>query len=241
MWSTTASVMAAQGADTPSPTRVSRSGEPEGGVAQPQQSHVEQKPIPPQDIEPGVVLVADDDAVNRTIAQGMLVALGYQVVLARDGAEAVTAIAMGDHYVAVLMDCHMPQLDGYAATRAIRALQQGANRRLPIIAFTASPNPHERQHCIAAGMDDFLAKPAQLDVLAVTLNRWTRHRLEVSAPQPLAQPTGSVLDPARLAMLHALKGDDLCRRTTCWTRSSSQHPEPSTASSPLEPAKTTTT
>ncbi len=121
----------------------------------------------------GTVLVVEDNEVNQLVAQGVLESLGYAVVLAGNGVEGVAAHhARGDEFVAVLMDCQMPQMDGYAATRAIRA-QEGPGHRLPVIAMTASAIAGERERCLQAGMDDFLTKPIDVALLASTLQRWT--------------------------------------------------------------------
>ena len=121
----------------------------------------------------GTVLVVEDNEVNQLVAQGVLESLGYAVVLAGNGVEGVEAHrAHGDDFVAVLMDCQMPQMDGYAATRAIREREQ-TGRRVPVIAMTASAIAGERERCLQAGMDDFLTKPIDVALLAATLRRWT--------------------------------------------------------------------
>ncbi|WP_344254629.1 response regulator [Terrabacter carboxydivorans] len=121
----------------------------------------------------GTVLVVEDNEVNQLVAQGVLESLGYAVVLAGNGVEGVEAHrSHGDDFVAVLMDCQMPQMDGYAATRAIRSREQPGHR-LPVIAMTASAIAGERERCLQAGMDDFLTKPIDVALLASTLRRWT--------------------------------------------------------------------
>lgn len=116
------------------------------------------------------VLVVDDNIVNQKIAVMMLERLGHRVDVAADGLEAVEAIARTD-YAAVLMDCHMPGMDGYEATREVRR-RSGGGRRLPIIAMTATTRAEDEQSCLAAGMDDFLTKPVTLEGLARVLERW---------------------------------------------------------------------
>jgi two-component system, sensor histidine kinase and response regulator len=116
-----------------------------------------------------VILVADDDQVNQIVAAGMLEAIGYQSQLVDDGVEVVAAIEQAT-YAAVLMDCQMPRLDGYEATRAIRRREQGGTH-VPIIALTAFSLPGGRETCLAAGMDDYLTKPITITILREALAR----------------------------------------------------------------------
>jgi signal transduction histidine kinase/ActR/RegA family two-component response regulator len=102
------------------------------------------------------ILVAEDNAINQRVALRLLEGMGHDVDVAFDGERAVAAIDRVA-YDLVLMDCQMPKLDGYAATRAIRGLERG--RRVPIVAMTANAMTDDRQRCLDAGMDDFLAKP----------------------------------------------------------------------------------
>lgn len=167
------------------------------------------------------VLVVEDNAVNQLVAESMLLKLGYRVDLVGDGAEAVKATSQ-ETYAAVLMDCHMPVMDGFEATRAIR----GSGRpHLPIIAMTAGAMSEDRERCRAAGMDDYLAKPVDLAQLRTTLLRWVRtpeenpsigaphsvpHVVAAGSPEAVvahAEPR-EVVDPARLEMLRGLGSDD---------------------------------
>jgi two-component system sensor histidine kinase/response regulator len=100
----------------------------------------------------------------------MVSRLGYQVDVAANGADALVAIAAID-YAAVLMDCHMPVMDGFAATKEIRDRQQNGNR-MPIIAMTAAAMSEDRDLCLAAGMDDYVSKPVSLTALDEALSRW---------------------------------------------------------------------
>ncbi len=118
---------------------------------------------------PARILVAEDNIVNQKVASRFIEKLGYLVDVAANGRQAVAAVATG-LYDIVLMDCHMPEMDGYDATRAIRAL--GTEGTIPVIAMTAGAMAWEREKCIAAGMDDFLTKPVRVDVLGETIERW---------------------------------------------------------------------
>ncbi|UVJ40431.1 response regulator [Arthrobacter sp. CJ23] len=143
----------------------------------------------------GLVLVVEDNEVNQLVARSMVAKLGYQVDVVADGAEAVAATAATE-YAAVLMDCHMPVMDGFEATRAIRARSNG-QRRLPVIAMTAGALDEDRDRCLAAGMDDYLTKPVDVDRLDTVLSRWITDAPEPEGGEP-------ALDPARLATLREL-------------------------------------
>ncbi|HJV52580.1 MAG TPA: response regulator, partial [Noviherbaspirillum sp.] len=127
------------------------------------------------------VLVADDNPVNRQVAQRMVQNLGCAVDMAADGEQAL-AMHAAQPYDLILMDCQMPQLDGYQATGRIRALE-GAASRVPVIAVTACATPGEREKCLACGMDDFIAKPVRPHLLAAAIGRWLGAAPE-KAPQP---------------------------------------------------------
>jgi CheY-like chemotaxis protein len=121
----------------------------------------------------GRVLVAEDNLVNQMVIRSLLEKLGLQVDLVADGQQALDAVQQGHPAQVVLMDLHMPVLDGYAATAAIRQWEatRGQPRR-PIIALTADAFEEDRQRCLAQGMDDFLSKPIELGTLHATLQRW---------------------------------------------------------------------
>jgi signal transduction histidine kinase/DNA-binding response OmpR family regulator len=117
------------------------------------------------------VLVAEDNAVNRMVVTRMLEKAGHRADVASNGREAVAALARAA-YDLVLMDCQMPEMDGLAASRAIRAEEAGTGRRVPIVALTANATQGDREQCLAAGMDDYLAKPVTADALRTTIARW---------------------------------------------------------------------
>lgn len=118
----------------------------------------------------GRVLLVEDDRVNRIVAERQLLTLGWTVDVATNGADAVAAItANPGRYDAVLMDCHMPVMDGFAATRAVREAEAGGRTRARIFAMTASDIEDDRRLCIEAGMDGFVPKPVGRDELAQLL------------------------------------------------------------------------
>lgn len=120
----------------------------------------------------GRVLVVDDNAVNRKVAQRMAERLGYEVEIAIDGADAVRAAAQ-TLYSAILMDMHMPTMDGLKATRHIRALPQPWSS-VPIIGLTANAFEEDRQRCIASGMNECLSKPVNSNRLRIALREHSR-------------------------------------------------------------------
>ncbi|WP_296218997.1 hybrid sensor histidine kinase/response regulator [Pseudomonas sp. UBA2684] len=115
------------------------------------------------------VLLVEDNPVNQLVAKGMLGKLGCEVLLANHGGEALSQLELHDVDL-VLMDCNMPVMDGYEASRRIR--QSGRSSELPIIALTANALPDERERCRAAGMNDYLAKPFRCEELAALLDQW---------------------------------------------------------------------
>ena len=116
------------------------------------------------------VLVAEDNPVNQRVAVRMLERLGLGADVAADGREAVQSFGR-QPYAAILMDCQMPELDGFEATARIRA-REGTSRHTPIIAMTASAMRGDRERCLAAGMDDYVSKPITIDGLRAVLERW---------------------------------------------------------------------
>jgi len=130
-------------------------------------------PVAPQDSATGEgggrVLLVEDNPVNQSVIEAMLRSLGFEVSLAMDGAQAVDLVGQ-QRFAAVLMDCRLPHVDGYEATRRIRQLPGSAG--LPIIALTASALQGDRERCLAAGMNDYLSKPFKRTDLQRILQRW---------------------------------------------------------------------
>ena len=125
----------------------------------------------------GRALVVEDNAVNQEMARAMLDMLGFQVLTAANGHEGVLAVAANPDLALILMDCQMPVMDGLAAARAIRAAEPPGTR-VPIVALTGNAMPGDREACVAAGMDDYLAKPFSLTALRAIIDRWTGPRAE---------------------------------------------------------------
>ncbi len=167
------------------------------------------------------VLLAEDNPVNQSLALAHLNQLGCHTVLANNGLEALEAFSR-DAPDLILMDCQMPEMDGYEATRRIRA-SDAPNRDIPIIAITANAMQGDREACLACGMDDFLSKPYKQQQLRDMLTRWNRAgrvpdtpateatppatRPAEPAPAPAPEASAS-LDPAVLAELAAQMGGD---------------------------------
>ncbi|HEY5718853.1 MAG TPA: ATP-binding protein, partial [Gammaproteobacteria bacterium] len=127
-------------------------------------------PATPRAVPSRRVLVAEDNAVNRQVASGLLAHLGCEVECVEDGEQALAALRAGS-YDLLLMDCQMPRLDGFAATRRLRAEGLGGEH-LPVVAMTAYVMPEDLARCRAAGMDDHLGKPLSLASLQALLERW---------------------------------------------------------------------
>lgn len=124
------------------------------------------------------VLLAEDDAVNRRIGMRVLKNLGFAPECAENGAQAV-AMHGATPYEAILMDCDMPDVDGYAATALIRRAEEGGSRgHVVIIAMTANALPGQQEKCLAAGMDDFLTKPMRPELVRQKLSEWLARKGE---------------------------------------------------------------
>jgi len=141
----------------------------------------------------GRVLSVEDNEVNQMIATAMLTNLGLTVVNARDGAQAIELYG-ANAFDLLLMDCEMPGMDGYEASRRIRALEAQTNRpRTPIIAVTAHALTGDREECLRAGMDDYLSKPVSERRMVDVLTRW----LSADSESPDFSTSPSALEPER--------------------------------------------
>ncbi|PZC49569.1 MAG: hypothetical protein DK306_000585 [Chloroflexi bacterium] len=154
------------------------------------------------------VLVVEDNLVNQMVAVKHLEHLGIEAELVANGAEAVDALSKAD-YDLVFMDCQMPVMDGYAATRAIREQEIRSQQHTPIVAMTANAMPGDAEKCRQAGMDDYLSKPITRADLQRILDSWTRPRgldHEQASPPPATGEsiTSDLLNPAVLEELSAL-------------------------------------
>jgi CheY-like chemotaxis protein/HPt (histidine-containing phosphotransfer) domain-containing protein len=160
--------------------------------------------------------VVDDNAVNQKVAVRTLEWLGYRADVAANGIEAVESLSRIP-YAAVLMDVHMPEMDGYEATAEIRKREGPENRHTPIIAMTASAMQGDREEALEAGMDDYVSKPVNVEELDAVLKQWISPP-EEKAPAPEEQPadgsaasenTSDPLDESVLAGLRELGDQEL--------------------------------
>ncbi len=148
----------------------------------------------PLPADPGPILVAEDHPTNQQVVLRQLRRLGYAAELTADGEQALAAWRRRRHRL-VITDCHMPAMDGYELARRIRAEEDGqrdgGQRHTPIVAMTANALSGEMERCLAAGMDDYLAKPVTLAQLSRVLARWLDPLMvpEVPTPEPQPEPT----------------------------------------------------
>ena len=148
------------------------------------------------------LLVVEDNAVNQQVAVGMLAKLGYRADVVANGIDAVDAVGRFG-YGAILMDCQMPVMDGYAASARIRERERDG-ARVPIIAMTAAALKGEREKCLAAGMDDYVSKPVKLGELKQALDRWVGGADHADPAEPRAADALDPFDPEVVAMLRSL-------------------------------------
>jgi len=188
-------------------------------VGRPRRTARRAEPAAPATRVRGAVLLVEDNAVNQEVAREMLTSLGVDVHVAEDGEQALSVLATA-RYDLVLMDCQMPKLDGLEATRRLRARERAdGSPRTPVIALTANAMQGDRDECIAAGMDDYVAKPFTSVQLLLALRRWLPE-----APARPAAPDGagalpaasqSPLDPRALDAIRAIdpaRGDRILAR-----------------------------
>ena len=160
------------------------------------------------------VLLAEDNIVNQKLATLLLQQLGLDVDVVGNGRQAVQAVQQST-YAVILMDCQMPEVDGFEATRAIRKLEALTNTYTPIIAVTALAMVGDRERCISAGMDDYISKPIDRMVLKIKLNHWLQREF-VLRNQELARRYSQAVDagqfdaaPINLAELREFYAHDL--------------------------------
>ncbi len=169
----------------------------------------------------GRALLVEDNPVNLKVAARLVENLGLSIDTAENGQIALDKISR-NHYDLVFMDCQMPVMDGYQATRALRKREQERGLpRLPVIAMTANAMAGDRQKCLDSGMDDYLSKPIKKDLLQETIQRWLQRRPQPKNPAP-AQPrpqtattatdsetaASPILDETVVADLLEIMGDD---------------------------------
>ena len=130
------------------------------------------------------ILVAEDNTVNQKVTLGILKKLGYSAEIAADGVEAIEMCGKS-RYDLIFMDCHMPNIDGYAATEAIR--KSGKNCNTPIIAMTANAMQGDREKCLNAGMDDYVSKPIRPNTVSAALDIWLKQNTGQVTPSKEAQ------------------------------------------------------
>jgi PAS domain S-box-containing protein len=167
----------------------------------------------------GHILVVEDNLINQQVALGILQIQGYSVTVANNGREALDAYAHGS-FDLILMDCQMPEMDGFEATMQIRGREQATSgKRVPIVALTANAMAQDREECLNAGMDDHLAKPFSMQTMQEMLERWMPKPASLQRPAPQAASSteaGAALDRRVLDQLGALRLNgkpDLLART----------------------------
>ncbi len=154
----------------------------------------------------GTILLVEDNKMNQLVGSKALAKLGFHFDIANHGLEAVRAIR-SRRYDAILMDCQMPEMDGYEATTEIRRIE-GADHRTPIIAMTAAAMEGDREACLAAGMDDYITKPVRLDAMAAVLERWIHPTGAAAAAPPTPVSDDQLRDPLDHSQIEHLRSLD---------------------------------
>jgi two-component system sensor histidine kinase EvgS len=142
-----------------------------------------EQPVPRRDAR---ILLAEDHPVNQELVRVQLGLRGYSCDIVDDGEAAMAALGARE-YDLLLVDCHMPGMDGYAVARAVRERETGGMRRMPIIAMTADARADQRERCLAAGMDDLLRKPIRLEAFHAAILRWLENDDLAAAPLDMAR------------------------------------------------------
>jgi signal transduction histidine kinase/FixJ family two-component response regulator len=154
---------------------------------------------------PAIVLVVEDSPVNRLVAGRVLERSGFRTQLVDDALQALEALDLR-RFDAILMDCQMPGMDGYEATRELRRRERGGERHTPVIAMTAHAMTGDRERCLQAGMDDYITKPVRSQVLVEVLQRWIGDRR--------VEPAGGDAEPEVADPTDSRPGDDRGAATT---------------------------
>ena len=150
------------------------------------------------------ILLVEDNVINQQVAMGLLADLGLTITVAKDGLEALTLFENAKvPFELILMDCQMPRMDGFEATKRIRAL--GANTT-PIIAMTANAMSGDREHCIASGMNDYIAKPIEPNILADRVFFWLS---SVSKDVRHVVPTRQSMNPEKNSKVAQVRDNDI--------------------------------
>jgi CheY-like chemotaxis protein len=139
------------------------------------------------------VLLAEDNPVNQTLAMRVLERLGHKVQVANNGREAIERAQAGE-FDLILMDVQMPEMDGLEATTAIRAAEAGTGKHVPIVAMTAHAMKGDREKCLSAGMDGYLAKPIRIDDLKQAISAAAQKRSAEQEPFRAVGELQSLLD-----------------------------------------------
>lgn len=153
------------------------------------------------------VLVAEDNQVNQEVIRAFLLSLGCGVDIVEDGRKAIEAVK-DKFYQIILMDCHMPELDGFGATRQIRDYQQSVNQYSPIIALTANAMKGDRERCIQSGMDDYLAKPYTIGDLVKVLEQWLSAELQMQEVVSKTSDYQELIDEQVIEEIKSLDDDE---------------------------------